>query len=153
MSEPIPSTSEWRVVKPLVEPAWLEAHLEEPDLRVVDATVQVKLWPFARVRSGWREFKRGHIPGAAFVDLLALSDPTRVKTCGLPGCGGCSVPSASTTRPFSTAGGQPGDSKTARFLRSPALIHLPHSRRILGQSSSWTSKRFCRLSRTRQRAS
>lgn len=50
-------------------------HLDDPDLRVVDATVQVKLWPFPRVRSGRRAYRRSHIPGAAFADLLDLSDP------------------------------------------------------------------------------
>jgi thiosulfate/3-mercaptopyruvate sulfurtransferase len=62
-------------VNPLVEPDWLEEHLEDPDLRIVDATVQIKLWPFPRVRSGVRQFKRGHIPGATFADLLTISDP------------------------------------------------------------------------------
>ncbi|WP_193163917.1 sulfurtransferase [Microbulbifer hainanensis] len=62
---------------PLVEPAWLEEHLDDPDLRVVDATVQVKLWPFPRVKSGRRGFERAHIPGAAFADLLKISDPER----------------------------------------------------------------------------
>lgn len=62
-------------LKPLVEPEWLEEHLGDPDLRVVDATVQIRLWPFPRVRSGMRGFKRSHIPGAAFSDLLELSDP------------------------------------------------------------------------------
>lgn len=68
-------TPETRTLQPLVEPAWLEEHLDDPDLRVVDATVQVKLWPFPRIRSGRRGFKRSHIPGAAFADLLELSDP------------------------------------------------------------------------------
>lgn len=62
---------------PLVEPEWLEKHLDDPDLRIVDATVQVKLWPFPRIRSGRREFKRSHIPGATFADLLKISDPQR----------------------------------------------------------------------------
>jgi thiosulfate/3-mercaptopyruvate sulfurtransferase len=70
LHEPKPATLE-----PLVEPSWLEKHLGDPDLRVVDATVQVKPWPFPRVRSGIRGFKRSHIPGAAFADLLELSDP------------------------------------------------------------------------------
>ncbi len=76
MSEANLGTSERNTLAPLVEPEWLEAHLDDPDLRVLDATVQIKLWPFPRVRSGRREFKRGHIPGAAFADLLALSDPS-----------------------------------------------------------------------------
>ena len=75
MSAPGPETPVKRALEPLVEPAWLEAHLGDPDLRVVDATVQVRLWPVPRVRSGRRAFRRGHIPGAAFADLLALSDP------------------------------------------------------------------------------
>lgn len=62
-------------LEPLVEPGWLEEHLGDPDLRVVDATVQVKLWPFPRITSGRRGFKRSHIPGAAFADLLEISDP------------------------------------------------------------------------------
>ncbi|QSX30757.1 sulfurtransferase [Shewanella cyperi] len=71
---PIPETG---TQHPLVEPEWLEQHLNDPDLRVVDATVQVKLWPFPRVKSGRREFQRSHIPGAAFADLLEISDPQR----------------------------------------------------------------------------
>lgn len=59
----------------LIESDWLENHLNDPDLRIFDATVQVKLWPFPRIRSGEREFKRGHIPGAGFADLLKLSNP------------------------------------------------------------------------------
>jgi len=62
-------------VNPLVEPEWLEKHLDDSSLQIVDATVQIKLWPFPRVRSGARQFKRGHIPGAAFADLLTISDP------------------------------------------------------------------------------
>jgi len=62
-------------LQPLIEPNWLEEHLSDPDLRIVDATVQVKLWPFPRIKSGWRGFKRNHIPGAAFVDLIEISDP------------------------------------------------------------------------------
>lgn len=69
------SSTEQTRLNSLVEPAWLEDHLGEPDLRVVDATVQIKLWPFPRVRSGLREYRKGHIPGAAFADLLEISDP------------------------------------------------------------------------------
>lgn len=75
MSEVNMRAPETSSLQPLVEPEWLEEHLGDPDLRVVDATVQIKLWPFPRIRSGKREFKRGHIPGAAFGDLLQLSDP------------------------------------------------------------------------------
>jgi len=59
----------------LVETEWLEEHLGDDNLRIVDATVQVKLWPFPRVVSGRHNFRRRHIPGAAFADLLKISDP------------------------------------------------------------------------------
>ena len=59
----------------LVETDWLEKNLDDPNIRVVDATVQVKLWPFPYVRSGKHKFKRRHIPGAVFADLLKISDP------------------------------------------------------------------------------
>ena len=64
---------------PLVEPEWLEEHLHDDRLRIVDATVQVKLWPFPRVVSGRHNFKRRHIPGAVFADLLRVSDPKAPK--------------------------------------------------------------------------
>ncbi len=74
-----------RALEPLVEPGWLEAHLDDPDLRIIDATVQVKLWPFPRIRSGHRGYKRSHIPGAAFADLRKISDPNaRSYTFTLP---------------------------------------------------------------------
>ncbi len=75
MRESHTRTPETGTLQPLVEPEWLEAHLDDPNLRVVDATVQVKLWPFPHIRSGRRGFKREHIPGAAFADLLEISDP------------------------------------------------------------------------------
>jgi thiosulfate/3-mercaptopyruvate sulfurtransferase len=73
------------LIEPLVETKWLEEHLYDPDLRIIDATVQVKLWPFPRVISGKRNFKRRHIPGAAFADLLKISDPkARKRTFTMP---------------------------------------------------------------------
>lgn len=69
------NASEASKLTPLVEPGWLEEHIGDSNLRVVDATVYVKLLPFPRIRSGRRQFKHGHIPGAAFADLLELSDP------------------------------------------------------------------------------
>lgn len=70
---------------PLVEPDWLEAHLEDGDLRILDVTIQVKLRPFPRMRSGEREWKRGHIPGAVFADLRKICDPcSPVRTFTMP---------------------------------------------------------------------
>lgn len=60
----------------LVETNWLQDHLEDPDLRVLDCTVF--LVPFeGRVRpeSGRAQWEQAHIPGAGFADLLGdLSD-------------------------------------------------------------------------------
>jgi thiosulfate/3-mercaptopyruvate sulfurtransferase len=57
---------------PLVSTEWLSAHLGEPDLAVVDAS-----WYLAAARRNPRaEYDAGHIPGAVFWDLDALSDPT-----------------------------------------------------------------------------
>ena len=61
---------------PLVDTAWLAAHLQDADLRILDCTT--RLVPFeGRVRpeaarDAWAE---GHIPGSAYVDLAnELSD-------------------------------------------------------------------------------
>lgn len=60
---------------PLVDTGWLEQRLDDPALRIVDATVQIKMWPFPRIRSGRRGWKKAHIPGAVFSDLRRLADP------------------------------------------------------------------------------
>ena len=66
-----------RFTTPLVEADWLWSHLDDPDLRILDATVQVMVFPLPLVMSGRRGWKRCHIPGAAFADLRKLSDPGR----------------------------------------------------------------------------
>ena len=49
----------------LVEPAWLEAHLSDPALRVIDASWYLP----ATGRDARAEYARSHLPGAIFVDL------------------------------------------------------------------------------------
>jgi thiosulfate/3-mercaptopyruvate sulfurtransferase len=61
----------------LVETDWLEAHLNDADLRVYDCTVF--LTPngdgTVKIESGRAHFDNGHIPGAGFLDLISdLSD-------------------------------------------------------------------------------
>lgn len=61
----------------LVTPAWLAAHLDEPDLIILDCTVVVEQDERGGMRTvnGRPGFEAGHIPGAAFADLQgALSD-------------------------------------------------------------------------------
>ena len=48
---------------PLVEAAWLRAHVADPDVRVIDFR-----W-YLQGRRGRDEYEKGHIPGAVFVDL------------------------------------------------------------------------------------
>jgi thiosulfate/3-mercaptopyruvate sulfurtransferase len=62
---PIPS--------PLVSTEWLHEHLRDADLRILDCTVVMKTasdggYSFAGGRSDWQA---SHIPGAAFVDVMA----------------------------------------------------------------------------------
>ena len=52
---------------PLVDAGWLRDHLHDPDLRVIDFR-----W-YLQGRSGRDEYLRGHIPGAVFVDLDAVT--------------------------------------------------------------------------------
>ena len=54
----------------LVSTGWLAAHLSDPDVVVIDASWHMP----AANRDGRREFLAGHIPGAAFFDLDAVSD-------------------------------------------------------------------------------
>jgi thiosulfate/3-mercaptopyruvate sulfurtransferase len=49
---------------PLVETAWLRAHLGEPDLRVVDCR-----YVLGQPGAGRPKWLEGHIPGAAFLDV------------------------------------------------------------------------------------
>jgi thiosulfate/3-mercaptopyruvate sulfurtransferase len=60
----------------LVETDWLEAHLLDPDLRVLDATVLFHAdAQGVRLDSGRDGWAQGHVPGSGFADLMHdLSD-------------------------------------------------------------------------------
>lgn len=79
------TTSEERLQHPeyLVETDWLEDHLNDPDLRIFDCTVNATLNPDPDARfpfvfeTGRTLFDEEHIPGAGFLNLLGeLSDTT-----------------------------------------------------------------------------
>jgi thiosulfate/3-mercaptopyruvate sulfurtransferase len=56
---------------PLVSAEWLKAELGKPDLVVLDATWFLP----TENRDGRAEYLAGHIPGARFFDIDAMSDP------------------------------------------------------------------------------
>lgn len=57
--------------KILVSPGWLARHLDDPELRIIDASWYL---PDAG-RDAEAEYRSGHIPGAHFLDIGAVSDP------------------------------------------------------------------------------
>lgn len=63
--------------KGLVSTAWLAENLNDPALRIFDATVHLrpsKAGPYT-IESGLADYETGHVPGAAFIDLIKdLSD-------------------------------------------------------------------------------
>jgi thiosulfate/3-mercaptopyruvate sulfurtransferase len=57
-------------VSPLVSTEWLAAHLDAPDVRIVDAS-----WYLPQAQRDPRdEYERGHIPGAVFFDIDQIAD-------------------------------------------------------------------------------
>jgi thiosulfate/3-mercaptopyruvate sulfurtransferase len=62
---------------PLVEIDWLETHLHDPDLRILECTVFLKPGlEGVQFESGYQTWVEGHIPGSRFVDLIEeLSAP------------------------------------------------------------------------------
>ncbi len=62
----------------LVSPQWLQAHLTDPDLRIIDCSAQLIIQPIgaSRVESGLPHYLQAHIAGARYVNMAVdLSDP------------------------------------------------------------------------------
>lgn len=71
----------------LVSAQWLEEHLGDPDLVVIDATVIVESGADGNLQSvnGRANYEAGHIPTAGFADLLGeLSDAESPLQFGMP---------------------------------------------------------------------
>lgn len=56
---------------PLVDTAWLAAHLHDPDLIVLDASDYLP----AEGKDGAALYRQAHVPGARFFDIERFSDP------------------------------------------------------------------------------
>jgi thiosulfate/3-mercaptopyruvate sulfurtransferase len=64
----------------LVTAGWVADHLDDPDLRVLDTTMQItKFVLLPTVRTGQREYNRSHIPHSGFLDLFELHDQGRPR--------------------------------------------------------------------------
>lgn len=62
----------------LVTPAWLQAHLDDPELRIIDCSAQLIVQPVgaSKVESGLPAWREAHIPGARYLNMATdLSDP------------------------------------------------------------------------------
>jgi len=71
----------------LVSSSWLGAHLDDPDLVVLDCSVRVEQDADGRFRSinGRPDYENGHIPTAGFADLLGdLSDRSSPLETAMP---------------------------------------------------------------------
>lgn len=65
-------TDSARYPQPLVDTDWLAEHIDDPRVRVLDATTHLPPKPdfsLYDVVPGIKDFERGHIPGAGFVDI------------------------------------------------------------------------------------
>ncbi|MEO8635787.1 MAG: 3-mercaptopyruvate sulfurtransferase [Gemmatimonadales bacterium] len=56
----------------VISPTWLAGRLAESSLVILDASWYL---PVAG-RDAWSEYRAGHLPGAVYIDLDAISDPT-----------------------------------------------------------------------------
>src|SRR5438552_6032943 len=55
----------------LVDTEWLAAHLDDPQIRIVDSSFKLPgIAPTAR-----EDYDRGHIPGAVFFDIDEIAEP------------------------------------------------------------------------------
>jgi thiosulfate/3-mercaptopyruvate sulfurtransferase len=72
----------------LVDTAWLQAHLNDPDVLILDATVELPAPRFDgdyRASSGYDGWLQAHIPGARHVDLLTeLADTAATFSFAAP---------------------------------------------------------------------
>ena len=74
----------------LVKPAWVQEHLDDPSVRILECTTYLEPQPVgpSKVRSGRPDYMAGHIPNAAHVCMVDdLSDPDGEFPYTMPGAG------------------------------------------------------------------
>ena len=79
----------------LASPAWLNEHLRDPQVKVVDASWYLP----AQKRDAKAEYLAGHIPGAVFFDIDAIADHSTDLPHMLPRRGRL-CPGGGRARPF-----------------------------------------------------
>lgn len=71
----------------LVSAEWLNLHLDDPDMVVLDCTVKIEMTDEGGMRSvnGRESYEAGHVPGAGFADLMGgLSDAEKPIAYAVP---------------------------------------------------------------------
>ncbi|MHB8683692.1 MAG: sulfurtransferase [Dehalococcoidia bacterium] len=113
MNDGTPPVAEYKHPEALATTEWLAAHLDDPAVRVVDMRYSVAADSGGSFRgvSGRAAYHHGHIPGAAFVDVMSdLADPEAPLNILSPGrfealMGGLGIGSASTAVVYDDSGG------------------------------------------------
>ncbi len=85
MSDPVIRS---RRSEALVSPQWLQEHLADPDLRIIDCSAQLVFQPVgpSKVLSGLPAYLERHIPGARYINMASdLSDPLGPYPFTMPG--------------------------------------------------------------------
>ena len=109
----------------LVETEWLAAHLDDPNLIVLDGTVHLIPDPKITytVKSGREDFEKGHIPGAQFVDLQAdLSAELVKRGIARDFAGYCGIARALPGPPAATPIGNQLRSRASRLKKNRPVL-------------------------------
>jgi thiosulfate/3-mercaptopyruvate sulfurtransferase len=83
----MPRSETTALPSPLVETDWLAAHVDAPDLRILDCSVVRQDYPDGSYSfvSGQAEWAAAHVPGSIHVDVLEeLSDPQAATSLTMP---------------------------------------------------------------------
>ncbi|MBX7200821.1 MAG: sulfurtransferase, partial [Rhodospirillaceae bacterium] len=67
----------------LVDTAWLAAHLDDPNVRILDASYFVP----GGIAPALEQYTKGHIPGAQFFNINDVADPAGKKEHAFPSAG------------------------------------------------------------------